>query len=389
MDKGQLFLELGALALGLSVLARMSRRAGLSAVPLYVLFGLAFGEGGLVPVITAEEFLRVGAELGVVLLLFMLGLDYDGEELLQGLRDAWRSSVLDAGLNFGAGFVAGLLLQLGWVGALVLGGITYASSSGIVSKLRSDLGWKRAPEGPGVVALLITEDLAMVLYLPLLGALLLGGALVDQATAVLAALVVAGVVLFVAVRFGNRISRAIFTDHAEAMLLGVFGLMLLVAGVAERFEISAAVGAFLVGIAINGHAQTAIRQQLRPMRDLFAAIFFTVFSLAVDPRDIPPVLAVALGLALVTGATKYATGMWLAHRRGVDADGQRRAGAILLARGEFSIVVAELGVASGLDQRLAPLAVTYVLLLTLAGPLLVRRLRHTYPPTPVSRISPG
>lgn len=374
MPTGVLLLELGAVALILSLVARLAGALHISPIPLYVLAGLALGTGGVMPIIDADEFLEVGAELGVVLLLLMLGVEYSGEQLLKGLKSAAPTAGLDLVLNLGAGVVAGTLLGFGPIGAFALGGVTYASSSGIVAKLIDELGWVGNRETPGILSLLVAEDLAMAVYLPILGALLIGAPGVETGTQLALALGAVAVVLVVAVRFGELISRWLFTHITEAMLLGALGLALLVAGAAAELQVSAAVGAFLAGIAISGPAQELSLELLRPLRYLFAAIFFVFFSLTIDPADIPPVLLPALALAAVTGATKYATAVWGARRQGIGPRGQRRAGLVLLPRGEFSIIVAEIAVAAGIDPVIRPLAAAYVLALTITGPVLVRLL---------------
>lgn len=384
MPTGTLLLELGTVALMLSVVARVAGALRISPIPLYVLAGLALGEGGLLPLVTAEEFLEIGAELGVVLLLLMLGVEYAGDQLLRGLRAAAPMAAVDLVLNLGAGVVAGVVLGLGPVGALALGGVTYASSSGMVAKLVDEFGWLGNRETPSVLSLLVSEDLLMAVYLPVLGALLLGGPGAETGGQLVLALGAVAVALVVAVRFGDLVSRWLFTDVTEAMLLGALGLALLVAGLAAQLQVSAAVGAFLAGIAISGPAQELSRQLLRPLRDLFAAIFFIFFSLTIHPADIPPVLLPALVLALVTGATKYVTAVWGTRRQGIGARGRRRAGLVLLPRGEFSIIVAEIAIAAGLDPVIRPLAATYVLLLTISGPVLVRVLTRPQLSQPAS-----
>jgi monovalent cation:H+ antiporter-2, CPA2 family len=154
--------------------------------------------------------------------------------------------------------------------------------------------------------------------------------------------------------------------------LSIFGLVLLVAGVAESLRVSAAVGAFLMGIALSGPAADRARALLTPLRDLFAAVFFVFFGLQLDPRMIPPMLGAAAVLALVTAATKMVTGVWSARMAGIGVRGRFRAGALLVPRGEFSIALAALGVATGVEGALGPLAAAYVLILAIAGPILIR-----------------
>ena len=372
MDTATLLLELGAVLLVLSVAARAALRAGVSPIPLYLLIGLAFGDGGLYPLFTAESFIEPAAQIGVILLLLMLGLEYSPEELAAGLRAGWRLALADLLANFTPGLLAGLALGWGTAASVVLGGVTYISSSGIAAKLIDDLGWLANRETPLVLSLLVAEDLVMAVYLPVLGALLVGGTALAIAGSVVIALVAAGFALFVAFRYGERISRAVASPSREGLLLGVLGITLVVAGLAERLHISAAVGAFLVGIALSGPVQHRIHGLLQPLRDLFAASFFVLFGLAIDPRDIPPVLLVAVALALVTAATKTATVWWGAARAGIGRRGRRRAASVLIARGEFSIVIAEIGVVTGIEHRLGALATAYVLLLAVAGPLATR-----------------
>jgi CPA2 family monovalent cation:H+ antiporter-2 len=150
------------------------------------------------------------------------------------------------------------------------------------------------------------------------------------------------------------------------LLLKSLGVTLLVAGVAQRLQVSAAVGAFLVGIALSGPLAHTARELLAPLRDLFAAVFFVFFGLQTNPGDLPPVAGIACALAGCGLATKFATG-WIATRRaGVGTLGRARAGVALVPRGEFNIVIA------GLAPQLGPLAAAYVLILAVAGPLVAR-----------------
>ena len=372
VDSATLLAEIGLVVLGLALLARLAARVGLSPIPLYLLGGLVFGAGGLVPLGLSEEFIEVGAEIGVVLLLFMLGLEYTAAELAGSLRAGLRSGVEDLLLNFTPGLVAALLL--GWppVAAVLLGGVTYISSSGVVAKVLGDLGRLGNRETPAVLTILVLEDLVMALYLPIVAVLLVGGGWASGALSLTLALVTVVVALVIAVRYGGAVSRALFSESDEVLLLTTFGMVLLVSGLAQRLQVSAAVGAFLVGLALSGPVAERARDLLGPLRDLFAATFFVFFGLQVNPRDLPPVLAVAALLASASAITKVVTGWRAAARAGVGVPGRVRAGTVLIARGEFSIVIAGLGVAAGVDPRLGTLAAAYVLLLGVFGPIAAR-----------------
>ncbi|KXK59236.1 potassium transporter [Micromonospora rosaria] len=368
-----LLIEVGALLFGLGLLGRLSRRIGLSPIPLYLLAGLAFGHGGILSLSASEEFIAVGSEIGVILLLVMLGLEYSAGELVGNLRSAAPAGLLDAVLNALPGAAFALLLGWGWLAAAVLAGITWVSSSGVVAKVLADLGRVGNRETPVILSVLVIEDLAMALYLPLVTALLAGVGLLRGGVALGVAVLTVVVVLVVAIRFGNLISSALSANDPEALLLGVLGLTLLVAGVAAKLQVSAAVGAFLVGIALSGPVAHHATELLSPLRDLFAAVFFVFFGLVTDPRDMPPVLLPALVLALVTMGTKLLTGYLAARRVGIGEPGRWRAGLALMPRGEFSIVIAGLAVAAGtVEPRLTALATAYVLITVVTGPMLAR-----------------
>jgi CPA2 family monovalent cation:H+ antiporter-2 len=364
--------ELGAALVGLAVLARLAHRLGFSAIPLYLLGGLAFGNGGLLPLRFSEDFVRVGADVGVVLLLFMLGLEYTGEQLRTSLRTGLAAGLADLVLNFPPGVAAGLLLGWGPLASVLLGGVTYGSSSGIAARVLAELGRLNSPETPAVLSVLVLEDLAMAVFLPVAAVLLLGQSPAAGLVAVLVALVAVAVVLCLAMRYGSAMSRLVSHGSDEVLLLSTLGLVLVVAGLAQRLGVSGAVGAFLVGVALSGPVVQRAHRLLGPLRDLFAALFFLFFGLQIDPATLPPVLWPAAVLGVVTTGTKLLTGWWAARRAGVGGRGALRAGAVLVARGEFSVVIAGLGVGAGLEPRLGSLSAAYVLLLAVVGPTLAR-----------------
>src|ERR1044071_5139547 len=154
------FIELGVAIIGLALLTRLASRWGFSSIPLYLLAGLAFGNGGILPLQFSEEFVHIGAEIGVILLLFMLGLEYTGEELIKNLKTGLPAGIVDFLLNFSPGLVAGILLGWSPLAALLLGGITYISSSGVIAKILAELGRLNNRETPTIISVLVFEDFA-------------------------------------------------------------------------------------------------------------------------------------------------------------------------------------------------------------------------------------
>ena len=366
---GDLFvIELGAVVLVLAIVARLARRIGLPALPLYLLVGLALGDGGLVELPASAEFIEVGAEIGVILMLLMLGLEFSAHELIDNVRRSTLAGIVDIALNFPPGFVAGLLLGFDPIVAVLLGGVTYISSSGIVAKLVADLDRIGNHETSVILSVLVIEDLAMVLYLPIVSGVLFGGSLLSTTVTIIVSLLVVVGVLAAAYFFGDRLSAIALSQSSEALLLTLLGGTLLFAGIAGRLNLSTAVGAFVVGVALSGDIVSHARGLLLPLRNLFAAVFFVFFGLQVDLGLIPGVAVAAVAIAAITVATKFATGWIGAGRVGIGKPGRARAGAALIAHGEFSIVIAELGISR--ESDLGALAAAYVIILTLVGAVL-------------------
>lgn len=393
-----LLVELGILLVGLGILARVSARVGLSPVPLFLLAGLAFGDGGLVPLGVDEGFVQVAAQIGAVLLMLLLGLEYSGDELVRTVRQQWWAGIVDVVLNSLPGVICGLLLGWGALGAVALGGITYISSSGIVAQVVRDLKWRRKAEVPGVVGLLIVEDIVMAPYLPIVTAMATGAGLATGLISVSVALVVVAVVLLLSMhrfKFANYLLNA---EQPVALLLTLFGAAVLVAGIAEVIGFSAAVAAFLVGLLFTDEVAEVARQRLSPLRDLFAAVFFVFFGLTTNPADIPPVLPAAATLAVVGISTKLITGFVVAKKAEASPRGRWRAGSLLAARGEFSVLIAGIVATSAYaPESLIPFVTTYVLITAIAGPVLARVAeplsnaleRRTGEVTPPSIVSSG
>lgn len=373
IDIAPFFIELGIVFLALAMVGRVAGLIGLSPIPFYLLVGLIFGNGGLIPVNLSTSFIQIGAEIGVILLLFMLGLEYTPKELSEGLRKGAVGGLANIVLNFTPGVV--FALSLGWdiVLALLFGGITFASSSGIISKQLTDLGWLGNRETPTLLSILVLEDLVMAIYLPLMSVLLVGAALSEGLISLSIALVTVLVVMGVALRFGGHISRLMSTHSNEILLLTVFAVVLLVAGVTQQLEVSAAVGAFLVGIALSEPIDKRVRDLINPLKDVFAAAFFVFFGLQINPMDLVPMMGMAMLLVLLTGITKVLTGWFAGLRAGIATPGRWRLGTLLTIRGEFSIVIAGLASAAGLQvAELAPLTAAYVLSMAIVGSILVR-----------------
>jgi len=365
-------IELGILMLALALLGRLAQRFGLPAIPFYLLAGLFFGEGGIIPITEAAPFVDVGASLGVVFLMFVLGLEYTPQDLRQSISTNRLSSVIDLVFNATPGVVIGLLLGWGTLGAVVLGGITYVSSSGVIAKMLTDLNRLGNRETPTILSILVIEDLVMAVFLPVVAVLLAGDSVMGGVASGIVSLTIVSAVLLLPSSAGRQVSRVMNTSSSEVLLISLLGVVLLLAGLAEYMHISYAIGAFLVGIILSGQVAERGRALLEPLRDSFAALFFVSFGLGVNPADLLEFIPLAVGLALVSAASKFGSGYLAAKKNGFTTKGRRRAGVTLIARGELSVVLAGIAIAGGINSDIGPVTILFVLILAIGGSVATR-----------------
>jgi monovalent cation:H+ antiporter-2, CPA2 family len=321
------------------------------------------------------ESLELLAVLGLVLLLFHLGLEFDLDDFAdnaKGLVAAGSAYIL---LNVGAGLGLGLALGWGTREALVVAGITGISSSAVVTKLVVELQRLTNRETPLVLGVIVVEDVFLALYLaalsPLLGA---GDSLATTLLRVAGAFVFLLAMFSLARRGGRLVSRVVGGRDEELLTITFVGLAVLFAGTAEEIGVSDAIGAFLIGLAIGSTpARERVERLVRPLRDVFAAVFFLAFGLSLDPSTFGSValpVAVAVLLALLAN---FVAGLVTARLRGLGTREGVNAALMLLTRGEFALILATMAVAAGLDDRIGPFAGLYVLVLAVVGPVLAAR----------------
>jgi len=370
-EDGLVLGEIGSVLVLLGVASFLASKFKFSSVPIFLGAGLFFGNGGIVELNLSDDFLNLGAQIGAILLLLLLGLEYSAGELVETVKERRSLGIMDVLINVIPGALFGLLMGWGLVGALVLGGITYVSSSGIAAQLIKDGRLNGLTSTKRAISVLVIEDLFLAVYLPILSALIASVALVTGLISISMALVIAGGALILAAR-GIHIPHApIIMGDSATLLLTVFGAALLASGLATYIGFSGAVAAFLVGLILTGDVAIVARVRLAPLRDLFAAIFFLFFGLQTDPSDIPAVLVPALLLTLIGVLSKWVTAWW-AMKDAEEEHGVRRVAALLIPRGEFSIVIAGLAASTTFAAELESLTITYVILTTVVASLLIR-----------------
>jgi CPA2 family monovalent cation:H+ antiporter-2 len=360
-------LELGVIALGLYLAAWVAGRLGLASIVGYIVLGLAFGPGGLWPVYQPSETVHLFGELGLILLLFFMGLEFSPARFAEGGRAIVVAGTIDL-VNFAVGFGAAMALGYGWLAGLFLGGITYISSSGVIAKLLAERKLLAYPEAERTLGVLVYEDLAMIVILGGLGLLTSGGGW-QEFVGVAVVLVGYGVL----VRWGRRLLERLLSREGEAFVLLLVAIVALGAMGADQLGFPEAVAAFLLGMLLSeSDHKERLEATLAPWRDVAAAAFFLDFGLSVELGTAvafaPVALALAAATALVNLASGYAAGRAtdLSHRAAIGH------GLMLVPRGEFSLVI--VGLAAGVtalpeEVRAALTGITsfYVLTLVVVG----------------------
>ncbi|MDQ7907386.1 cation:proton antiporter [Phytohabitans sp. ZYX-F-186] len=376
MHIGDALVALGGAFLAAAVLARLGAKIGLPTIPLFMLAGVVFGPHTPgIELVEDPGDLALIAALGLVFLLFYLGLEFHTDDLVAGGRRMLAAGLGYLVLNIGGGLALGFAFGWGTREALVIAGVVGISSSAIVTKLLVETGRLRNPESRLILGVIVIEDVFLALYLAILQPVLGNASGPAEVATDLAKAFGFLIVLAALARWGARAAGRLLRVFNDELLVVFFvGLAVLSAGVAEELGVSDAIGAFMIGLVLGGStAAERVRSLVRPLRDGFAAIFFFTFGLTIDPGDIGPVLlpiAVAVALTVVLN---IAAGLLAARLHGYGRQEAANIGLTVLTRGEFSLILGSLAIAAGLDGRIAPFVAGYVLVLAVIGPLAVIR----------------
>lgn len=377
---------MGGAFLAAAVLARVGGRIGLPTIPLFILAGILLGPHTPGVVLLSDPHdLEMLSALGLVLLLFYLGLEFHMDDLKSGGRKMALAGGTYLALNVGAGLGFGFALGWGTSEALVLAGVLGISSSAIVTKVLVDTGRLGNPETKPILGIIVVEDIFLALYLAALQPVLSGAD--SLAAAVMDGGKAFGFLLLLALvaRFGTKVvGRLMDTRDDELLVISFLGSAVFVAGVSEWFGVADAIGAFMVGLMVGSTASgERVRKLVHPLRDAFGAIFFFGFGLSIDPGDLPTVLWPVLAAVAVTLLMNVLAGLGAARIYGFGAGPAANISTTLLARGEFALILATMAATAGLDERLSPFIAGYVLLLAVLGPLAAGRSKW------LARILPG
>jgi CPA2 family monovalent cation:H+ antiporter-2 len=338
------------------------------------------------------------AVLGLIFLLFNLGLEFDQDEFFGNARGLLLSGGTRLIINFGLGIAFGFWVGWGAREALIIAGMTATSSSAIVTKLLIELRRLANPETPVILGIAVVEDVFIAFYLAIV-AVVIGGqkniwAIVLQLGISFAFLVA----MFALARWGGKhVSRVLGARDDELFTVLFFGLAVAFGGIGDLLGVSDAIGAFLIGLVLGAtRFRTRIEGFALPLRDVFGAFFFVNFGLSLNPSSFGAVLWPVGGAVLMTLLVNAGGGWLIAWFNRLPARYGLGIGLILQNRGEFALILATLATGAGLDPRLTPFAGLYVLVMSIVGPvltvnserltsLLFRGRRHNTPEPAVDR----
>lgn len=375
-----------ALAL-VTAAALLSSKLRFSNAPFLILIGMAVGPHA--PKIWILDFrfiesaplIEFMGRLGVLFLLFYLGLEFSVSRLIKSGRSIVVGGTIYIAINFAAGLLYASLM--GWPvrEVLVVAGITTISSSAIVAKVLFDLRRTANPETEMILGIIMFEDVFLAFYLSLVSGIVLSGATSIGGVLTSAAL---ALVFILGLIIGGRLAtpllnKAFRIASNEVFLLAVFASLLLLAGFGETIHVAEAIGALLLGLVLaeTEHSQR-IEHMVVPFRDFFGALFFFGFGLTIDPLALGGAVWLALGAVLVTLVGNLTAGILAGRSAKLPSHASLNIGLTIVSRGEFSIIMADLAKAGGLLPVLQPFAALYVLILAILGPLLTRESEHIH-----------
>ncbi|NNC11792.1 cation:proton antiporter [Planctomonas sp. JC2975] len=364
---------LGALFVIAYVLGRLGKLIGLPAIPIYMVVGLlASPNTGFFPLNFDSGDIGLIAVFGLILLLFNLGLEFDQDEFFGNAGRLLISGGTYIVLNMGIGFLFGEFVGWGTREALIIAGMVGTSSSAIITKMLIELGRLANNETPAILGATVIGDVFIAVYLAIVSVVLSGQTefwpVVLQLTIAAAFLVV----MFTVARYGGRfLSRFFRTRDDELFTILFFGLAVLFAGLGELIGVTDAIGAFLIGLVLGATRFSGKIERISiPLRDVFAAFFFLNFGLALNVAEFGSVAWIVVIAIVLTVVLNVVSGQLIALFNRLDTRDGINIAAVLMNRGEFTLILATLSLAAGLNEKLEPFAGLYVLIMAILGPVL-------------------
>ncbi|MGG1877573.1 MULTISPECIES: cation:proton antiporter [Paenibacillus] len=382
-----LVLEVGLAIALLAIAGVLSAKLRFSVVPFYILIGMAVGPHAPhfgpfdFRFIESAPFIDFLGRIGVLFLLFYLGLEFSVGRLIKSGKSIAVGGTIYIAINFTLGLMLGIFSGFPLPETLIIAGITTISSSAIVAKVLVDLKRTANPETEMILGIIMFEDVFLAVYISILSGLVLSGSS-SLGGVLLSAVIALGFMLLVIV-IGRKmvplLNKALNIRSNELFCLVIFGALFLLAGFSETIHVAEAIGALLVGLVLaETEHQERIEHLILPFRDFFGAIFFFSFGLSIVPSELGGAVVLSVIAVIITLFGNFLAGMLAGRSAGLSSRASSNIGLTIVSRGEFSIILANLGKAGGLASFIQPFAALYVLILAILGPLLTKESKHVY-----------
>jgi len=379
-----LILEIGV-AVGLVALVGLiSNKLRVSVIPFFILIGMVLGQNapdlGFIDFQFKESqpFIEFMGRLGVLFLLFYLGLEFSVGRLIKSGKAIVTGGSIYVAINFFSGLLMGWLMGLPFGEMMVMCGIMTSSSTVIVAKVLTDLKRTANPETEVIMGMIMFDDLFIAMHISFLSGLVLssGGTVWNVVGTSLLALGFILLFLILGRKVVPAIDRALQVKSSEIFILVIFSLLFITAGFSETIHVAEAIGALMAGLVLaDSQYIKRIEQMVLPYKDFFGAMFFFSFGLSINPALLGGAVGWAVVAAIVTVLGNLASGYFAAKFSGMKKKTTFDIGFTLSARGEFSIIMANIGKAGGLLPIIQSFVVVYVLILSIIAPILTKESR--------------
>ncbi|GGG74565.1 K(+)/H(+) antiporter YhaU [Parapedobacter pyrenivorans] len=382
-----LILEIG-IAVGLVALVGLiSNRLRFSVIPFFILIGMVLGQhaptfGNIDLTFTeSKPFIDFMGRLGVLFLLFYLGLEFSVGRLIKSGKSILTGGTFYVILNFCSGLLIGWLMDLPFKEIMVLCGIMTSSSTAIVAKVLTDLKRTANPETEVIMGMIMFDDLFIAMHISFLSGLILTGSSSFWTVAGTSLLALGFILAFLILgrKLVPAIDKILQDKSSELFVLVIFALLFIVAGFSETIHVAEAIGALMAGLVLaDSQYIKRIEQLVLPFKDFFGAMFFFSFGLSIDPMSLGGAVFWAAVAAGVTIICNVASGYFASRFSGLKKRNSVDIGFTLAARGEFSIIMANIGKAGNLLPVIQSFVVVYVLILAIVAPLLTKDSRNIW-----------
>lgn len=382
-----LVFEVGTALVLVAIGSIIANKLKFSIIPFLIILGMLVGPHaphfGIIDLrfIESNDIIQFLGRIGVLFLLFYLGLEFSVGKLAKSGKNIVVGGSIYVAINFILGMAYGFIAGMPWMETLIIAGLLSVSSSAIVAKVLVDLKRTANPETELILGIILFDDIFLALFLTTMSGVLLAGS-TSALGIITSVLISVGYMLlfFIIARKGAPLlNKWLNIKSDEIFIIVIFAILFFVAGFSETLHVAEAIGALLLGLVFSEtEHRDRIEHLVVPFRDFFGAVFFFSFGLSIDPSTLADAIWLALGAALVTIIGNFVAGMIAGRKAGLSHKASTSIGLTIMARGEFSIIVANLGITAGLNSILTPFTALYVLILAIIGPVMTKESKTIY-----------